>query len=116
MTPISEALCLTDLSSSPDLAGCVTLGEALCLWAAPSPHWHGRGTSHCGVLGSGGRTPAEAPGLLLHPPAPSVSLPPVGGHQPCVEGPQGRENKGQRRTQPGAEGWGSEKAVKWAQK
>ena len=79
MTPIAEALCLTDLSSSPDLAGCVTLGEVLCLWAAASPHWHGRGTSRCGVLGSGARTPAGAPGLLLHPPCPLRRAPPSGG-------------------------------------
>lgn len=64
MTPISEALCLTDLSSSPDLAGCVTLGNALCLWAALSPHRHGWGTSRCGVLGSGGRTPAGGSGSV----------------------------------------------------
>lgn len=70
MTPMSEALCLTDLSSSPDLAGCVTLGDVLCLWAALSPHRHGWGTSRCGVLGLGGRTPAGAPGLLLHSPCP----------------------------------------------
>lgn len=80
------------------------------LWAALSPHRHGWGTSRCGVLGLGGRTPAGAPGLLLHS-CPLGEPPPSGGHRPCVEEHRGRESEGQKDPARGQKEGGSEKAV-----